>query len=197
MRWTRRRNEATERARSSSDSNAVVSVRRPRCFSWPALVRSGFGGTTGRTGMPTGRRMAPAGWAAAGAPAGRAEGAEVVCGRSCCWAGASSPRRFFASVSALRRASSSTVRRASSSRLRASAASRSVARRASSAARRRASSSARWRSSASRERASASARPRAPSSSFVKVRSTTPGLRGAGAGRCGAAGAAATGAAGA
>ena len=95
MRWTRRRKAATERARSSSDSNAVVSVRRPRCFSWPTLGRSGFGGTTGRTGIP-GRRTT-----------GRGVSSSAVCGARAtgpAGRGASSPRRFFASASALRRA---------------------------------------------------------------------------------------------
>ena len=34
-RWVRRRNEATERSRTSSARSAVTSVRRPRCFSAP------------------------------------------------------------------------------------------------------------------------------------------------------------------
>ena len=47
MRWTRRRNEATERSRTSSAVSAVTTVRRPRRFS-PTL-RVGFGAGAGRT----------------------------------------------------------------------------------------------------------------------------------------------------
>ena len=46
-RWVRRRNEATERSRTSSARSAVTSVRRPRCFSAPA--RGAARGTCGRT----------------------------------------------------------------------------------------------------------------------------------------------------
>ena len=50
MRCVRRRNEATERSRSSSALSAVTSVRRPRCFGAPA--RGAFGAGAGRTGAP-------------------------------------------------------------------------------------------------------------------------------------------------
>ena len=57
MRWTRRRNDATERSRTSSALSAVVSVRRPRCFGAPARGRLDGGGA-GRTGAPPTPRRA-------------------------------------------------------------------------------------------------------------------------------------------
>ena len=53
-RWVRRRNEATERSRTSSARSAVTSVRRPRCFSAPprgAAARRGRR-TRGAAGTP-------------------------------------------------------------------------------------------------------------------------------------------------
>ena len=55
-RWVRRRNEATERSRTSSARSAVTSVRRPRCFSAPARG-AGRGAAAGRA-PPPGRRDA-------------------------------------------------------------------------------------------------------------------------------------------
>ena len=52
-RWVRRRNDATERSRSSSAVSAVTRVSRPRRFSGP--VRVGFGAGAGRA-APPGRR---------------------------------------------------------------------------------------------------------------------------------------------
>ncbi len=99
-------------------------------------------------------------------------------------------RRFCASISAWRLASSSAFRRLASSASRLAASASSFARISSSSARRTASISARLRSSSSRTRAISSARPRAFFSSSVRVRSTMP-LRsffGAGAAAFGAAG---------
>ena len=114
MRWTRRRNEATERSRSSSAESAVTTVSRPRRFSAPARGRLG-------------RRRRARGRAAAADAArrfllvgferrARAAGFAAVA--------VSAPKRFLATSSALRLVSSSCLRRSSSSRLRASAASR-------------------------------------------------------------------------
>ncbi len=99
-------------------------------------------------------------------------------------------RRFCASISAWRLASSSAFKRLASSASRLAASASSFARTLSSSARRTASISARLRSSSSRTRAMSSARPRAFFSSSVSVRRTMP-LRsffGAGAGAFGAAG---------
>ena len=185
MRWTRRRNEATERSRTSSALKAVTTVRRRRLFS-----------TVGRTGLAaTAGRMTPPRRVVRGASSSSASST----GRGACLAAvaaASSPKRFLASSSAFFLVSSSWRRRSSSPRLRASAASRSMRSAASRARRTCASSSAILRSSASRRRASASACTRAFCSSSVSVRSTTP--EGLGAGTAGAwAGAAAGAAAGA
>ena len=57
-RWVRRRNDATERSRTSSARSAVTSVRRPRCFSTPARG-AGRGAAAGRAGA-AGRRDARA-----------------------------------------------------------------------------------------------------------------------------------------
>ncbi|BAR56832.1 hypothetical protein NK6_3656 [Bradyrhizobium diazoefficiens] len=135
--------------------------------------RRGSGPCRGRTGRGAG--------AAGAAVAGRA--AEAGCSPS--------PKRFLASVSAFRLASSSWRWRSSSALRRASAASRSARSAASRTARRWASSSAWRRSSTSRSLASASALARAERSSSVRVRSTTPepalrGGAGGGAGRDGA-----------
>ena len=161
-RCVRRRNEATERSRTSSARSAVTSVRRPRCFSTPA--RGAGRGAAGARAAP-GRRGRGASSSSASS-ARRAPGpARAV---------SSSPKRFLATSPALRLVSSSCLRRSSSSRLRASAASRSLRSTDSRPARRRASSSAILRSSASRTRESASACARALRSSSVRVRSTTP-----------------------
>ena len=172
-RCVRRRNDATERSRSSSAVSAVTKVSRPRRFSAPG--RAGFGATAGRA-APPGRRAvrgassSSGSWMAVRALIGMA----VTVAGLAALAFSSSPNRFLASVSALRLASSSWRRRSSSSRLRASAASRSICSRDSRSLRRRASSSAIRRSSASRTLASASAWARALRSSSVRVRSTTP-----------------------
>ena len=50
MRCVRRRNDATERSRTSSAVSAVTSVRRPRCFGAPA--RGALGAAAGRAGAP-------------------------------------------------------------------------------------------------------------------------------------------------
>ena len=113
-RWVRRRNEATERSRTSSARSAVTNVRRPRCFS-PAPRGAGEARRAhalrrvgGRAGLPPLRPRARAGLPA------RLRGVS------------SSPKRFLATSPALRLVSSSCLRRSSSSRLRASAASRSL-----------------------------------------------------------------------
>ena len=161
-RCVRRRNEATERSRTSSARSAVTSVRRPRCFSTPA--RGAGRGAAGARAAP-GRR-------------GRGRflviGFEREAGSRSGPGGSSTPKRFLATSPALRLVSSSCLWRSSSSRLRASAASRSLRSTDSRPARRRASSSAILRSSASRTRESASAWARALRSSSVRVRSTTP-----------------------
>jgi hypothetical protein len=51
MRWTRRRNEATERSRTSSAESAVTTVSRPRRFS--ALTRGVLGAGAGRAAGAT------------------------------------------------------------------------------------------------------------------------------------------------
>ena len=56
MRCVRRRNEATERSRTSSALSAVTSVKRPRCFGAPA--RGALGGGAGRAGAPPTPRRA-------------------------------------------------------------------------------------------------------------------------------------------
>ena len=60
MRWVRRRNAATERVRSSPSLwSALVTVRRPRCFT--SLPRAGLTeGTTSLGAVSCGRRGAPA-----------------------------------------------------------------------------------------------------------------------------------------
>ncbi len=183
-RWTRRRKAATDRSRSSSALSAVTSVSRPRFFCPPP--RAGFGAAAGRA-APGPRRVRGAS-SSSGSSAGRAPGLAAAM--------LSSPKRFFASCSALSLASRSCLRRFSSSALRASAASRSVRSAASRILRTNASSSAILRSSASRSRASLSACTRAFCSSSVRLRSTMPpdGLV-AGAGVAGVVAAAAAGAA--
>ena len=179
----RRRNEATERSRTSSARKAVTKVRRPRSFGGAAR------GAAGR---------AAAGRAAPGAPGRRdTRGASSSSASMTLRPGAgfltssSTTRRFLATSPALRLDSSSTLWRASSSRLRSSAASRSACSMPSLEARRRASSSAILRSSASRTLESASAWARATRSSSVKVRSTTPDFGSGGFGAGAGAGAAA------
>ncbi len=160
-RWRWRRNEATERMRSSLSDRAAVTVSLPRrrvsapfragtlagTFTPPFLGASSSSSWTGRP-----RRVA----------------SPVAVGSSFL-----SSRRL-ASSSACRRAVSSAALRASSSALRFSAAARSLASRASSTARCLASSSARLRASSSATRASAMARERASFSSSVSWRRTTP-----------------------
>ena len=102
-RWTRRRNEATERSRTSSAVSAVTRVRRPRRFSPP--LRVGFGAGAGRSGTAGPRR-------AGGAPRPRrprAPGARR-CRALPPWS-RRSPKRFLATSSALRLVSSSCLRR--------------------------------------------------------------------------------------
>ena len=194
-RWVRRRNEAIERSRTSSALSAVTSVRRPRCFCGAGFA-VGFGGDHGADGA-TG---AAADLARTfilvgdiGGDAGGARGGHRGAGRGGCGAAlaSASPKRFLASSSALRLASSSWRWRSSSALRRASAASRSACSMPSLLLRRLASSSARRRSSTSRTLASASALARAERSSSVRVRSTTPellrGAAGGGAGRVGGA----------
>ena len=181
-RCMRRRNEATERSRTSSALSAVTSVRRPRgCF--------------GRGRARVGLRRRPGARRAAGAAARRARRL-VVFGLGCRASatraagaprggGVSRPRRSasWRPRSALRLASSSWRRRSSSSRLRASAASRSAC--SMRLAARRGGAPLPRRSCALRPRAraaSASAWARALRSSSVSVRSTTPDGFGAGCG---------------
>ena len=73
MRWTRRRNEATERSWTSSAERAVTTVSRPRRFSAP--TRGVFGGGAGRTGAPPGpRRMVRGASSSSASSTGRAPG---------------------------------------------------------------------------------------------------------------------------
>ena len=141
----RRRNEATERSRTSSALSAVTSVRRPRCFLGAPRGAAGRRGGRARGAAPAPRRRARR-FVVVGFERRDARRAP---------ARVESRRRRSASWR-LRRpcvlVSSSCLRRSSSSRLRASAASRSVRSIASRLARRRASSSAILRSSASRTR---------------------------------------------
>ena len=169
-RWVRRRNEATERSRTSSARSAVTKVRRPRSLA---------GAPRGAAGRAAAGRAAPGrrdvrGVSSSSTSSVRRPGTAFLT--------SSSPKRFLATSPALRLASSSCLRRSSSSRLRDSAASRSLRSMASRLARTFASSSAILRSSASRRRESASACARATRSSSVKVRSTTPDGLGASAG---------------
>ena len=166
----RRRNEATERSRTSSARSAVTSVRRPRSLA---------GAPRGAAGRAVAGRAAP-GRRDFGGPSSSSASSAMRPGPD--FLISSSPRRFLATSPALRLVSSSCLRRSSSSRLRASAASRSVLSTTSRLWRRRASSSAILRSSASRTRESASAWARAVRSSSVSVRSTTPEDLGASAG---------------
>ena len=174
-RCTRRRNAATERSRSSSALSAVTRVSRPRLFG--AALRVGLGAGAGRT-VPPGPRRVRGASSSSGSSAGRAPTGLA--------AAASSPKRFFASCSALSLVSNSCLRRLSSSALRNSAALRSSCSADSRDLRISASSSAILRSSASRKRASPSARARAVRSSSVRVRSTTPEGLGAGVAGVGA-----------
>src|SRR6266508_3168932 len=161
-RCTRRRKAATERSRSSSALSAVTTVSRLRFFCAP--LRGALGAGAGRA-APGPRRVRGTS-SSSGSSAGRAPGLAIVM--------ASSPKRFFASCSALSLVSRSCLRRLSSSALRVSAASRML--------RTNASSSAILRSSASRNRASLSAWTRAFCSSSVRLRNTMPpdGLEGGG-----------------
>ena len=117
MRCTRRRNEATERSRTSSAASAVTTVSRPRRFSPPA-GRVGLGAAAGRTGAPpTPRRGVRGASSSSASSAGRAVWpsfrvavAVVVV--------VSVPKRFLATSSALRLVSSSCLRRTSSLTLR-------------------------------------------------------------------------------
>ena len=173
MRWLRRRNEATERSRTSSAESAVTTVSRPRRFSAPA--RGAFGAGAGRAATPPRRGLRGASSSSASS-VGRGVAADLS------GVAVSAPNRFLATSSALRLVSSSCLRRSSSSRLRASAFARSAFSSSSRVCRIRASSSAILRSSASRKRASASACARALRSSSVSVRNTTPdGFAGAAA----------------
>src|ERR1700674_486896 len=114
MRWTRRRNDATERWRSSSVVSAVTSVSRPRRFSSPAGRSTGFGAATVLPPRREGRASSSSSaWTPRPAPAAPLAAASSV------------PKRLRASCSALRLTSSSEARRASSLRLRASAGPRS------------------------------------------------------------------------
>ncbi len=95
-RWMRRRNEATERSRSSSAVSAVTSVSRPRRFSTPA--RAGFGAGAGRAAPPAPRRgRGASSSSASSAGARRAAIGPVSRGL----ASSSSPKRFLAPPSAL------------------------------------------------------------------------------------------------
>ncbi len=161
-RWVRRRNEATERSRTSSARSAVTKRKTAALFFTAA--RGAGRGAAGARAAP-GRRLRGASSSSASS-ARRAPGPVRAV--------SSTPKRFLATSPALRLVSSSCLRRSSSSRLRASAASRSLRSTDSRLARRRASSSAILRSSASRTRESASACARALRSSSVNVRSTTP-----------------------
>ena len=116
--------------------------------------------------------------AGVGGNAGRARRRAARCGArgGRRGAGLGLAKRFLASSSALRLASSSWRWRSSSALRRASAASRSACSMPSLLLRRLASSSASRRSSSSRTLASASALARAERSSSVSVRSTTPEL---------------------
>ena len=72
----RRRNEATERSRTSSARSAVTSVRRPRCFSAPARG-AGRGAAAGR---PAPRRAVRGASSSSASSAGRAAGAAGALG---------------------------------------------------------------------------------------------------------------------
>src|SRR5262249_62082571 len=82
-RWVRRRNEATERSRTSSARSAVTRVRRPRCFS-PVLLGAGRGaagaraapGLRGRGALPSAGPGVGGGGGAGGG--GLAAGGEVL-----------------------------------------------------------------------------------------------------------------------
>ena len=184
----RRRNEAIERSRTSSALSAVTSVRRPRCFCGAGLAVV-FGAVAGRTAPPGPRRTwrgpSSSSVMSAAIPGARAAGSAARAAAAVL--ASASPKRFLASSSALRLASSSWRWRSSSALRRASAASRSACSMPSLLLRRLASSSASRRSSMSRTLASASALARAERSSSVRVRNTTPEpLRGAAGGRrCG------------
>ena len=171
LRCVRRRNEATERSRTSSAVSAVTTVSRPRRFSAPP--RGAFGAGAGRAATPP-RRAVRGASSSSASSAGRAPGLAA--------SGVSAPKRFLATSSALRLVSSSCLRRSSSLRLRASAAARSARSDSSRLRRTRASSSASlalFRLAQSRigERVA-----RALRSSSVSVRSTTPEAFGAAAG---------------
>ena len=179
MRCVRRRNDATDRSRTSSAVSAVTSVRRPRCFGAPA--RGAFGAAAGRTGAPptprrAGRRSSSSASGVIDARAvsrapllPRRQSASWRPRRPCAW----SPRRDGGALP--RCACAPRPPRARSGRSRRAR------------ARIFASSSAILRSSASRTLASPSAWARRLCSSSVSVRSTTPeGFCGgaAGARRC-------------
>src|SRR5215831_2305085 len=108
MRCTRRRNEATERSRTSSVESAVTSVRRPRDFCTPG--RAGFGAGAGRAApAPLPRRGRGA---SSSSTSGLIERTSIgVFGFV-----SSSPKRFLASCSARRLVSSSCLRRSSAAR---------------------------------------------------------------------------------
>ena len=195
-RWVRRRNDATERSRTSSLVSAVTSVSRPRRFSAVGRV-VGFAAGAGRAApapAPAPPRRGRGASSSSASSAGRGPGGRRL-GVAAGVVVVSPPKCFLTTSSALRLVSRSCLRRFSSSALRASAASRSVRSISSRAFWMRASSSAILRSSASRSRASPSARARAVRSSSVSVRSTTPDGFGAGAGAGAAAAGAAAGAA--
>ena len=91
----RRRNEATERVRSSCSPVALATVRRPRSFCGP--VRVGRGGSTTFVGMPGRRMMRLASSSSAGvaarAVAGAAVGVAVASGRRAAGAAVADGRR--------------------------------------------------------------------------------------------------------
>ena len=188
-RCVRRRNEATERVRSSSPEVALVTVSRPRLRCSPPRAGRGVGTRTFCPGRLSAGRLTTRRASSSSPPAARASAPGRALARGL-GRGAGPTgmapvrrrrRRRRASSSDCRLKLASCARRSSSSRLRASAASRSRRSRASRS--RRASASAPWRrrSSSSCARASLNARARASRCSAVKVGRTTPVLGGGGA----------------
>jgi hypothetical protein len=170
-RWLRRRNDATERVRSSSPEVAAVTVKRPRRRSSPGVLGV-FGTATGLAATP-GRRMvrgpsssSVAARAAIGAGRGVAGFAAVVAGSG---VGAAAGRAMWFRLGGRRPSGmareivlrGSELAGRDGAEARGGAGSSPRRRRASSSARRLRSSSWRRRSSSSRLRASAASRSRA------------------------------------
>ena len=118
MRWMRRRNEATERSRTSSAESAVTTREAAA-----ALLGAGARRLRRRC-RARGDAAAPR--ACAELPLRRLQAWVAGVAADLSGVAVSAPKRFLATSSALRLVSSSCLRRSSSSRLRASAASRSA-----------------------------------------------------------------------